>query len=134
MLTFTNPDMPVQGLNDEMIMNLRMHYGKNVFRINQQKRFLKIAWGIVKEPMFLLLLAASILYLLLRQSTEFFMMIAALFFVAAISLFQEIKSSNALAALQQLTDPKVRVIRYVCNQLFRVSTLSCYSVFICELV
>src|SRR6186713_1981442 len=111
MLPTISPNIAEQGLNDEMIANLRMRFGKNIFRINQQKRFLKIIWGIIKEPMFLLLLATSILYLLLHQPTEFFLMVAALFFVAAISLFQEIKSSNALAALQLLTDPKVRAIR-----------------------
>lgn len=101
----------LKGLNEKEVLLLRKKYGKNIFHINQQKRFLKIVWGIVKEPMFLLLLATSILYLVLHQPTEFFMMVAALFFVAAISLFQEIKSSNALAALQQLTEPKVKVVR-----------------------
>ena len=111
MLTPDRPSTPEQGLNDEMVAILRMRYGKNIFRINQQKRLLKIILGIVKEPMFLLLLATSVLYLLLHQPTEFFMMLAALFFVAAISLLQEKKSSDALAALQQLTDPKVRAMR-----------------------
>lgn len=101
----------IKGLNDEEVFLLREKYGKNIFYINPQKRFFKIVWGVIKEPMFLLLLATSILYLILRQPTEFFMMIAALLFVSAISLFQEIKSSNALAALRQLTEPKVSVIR-----------------------
>jgi P-type Ca2+ transporter type 2C len=101
----------IKGLNEEEIWLLKKQHGRNVFYINQQKRFVKIVWSIVKEPMFLLLLVTSILYLLLHQPGEFFMMVAALVFVAAISLFQEIKSSNALAALQQLTEPKVRVIR-----------------------
>ncbi len=93
----------IKGLSAEEVLHAREKYGSNVFHVNQQKRFLKISLGIIKEPMFLLLLATSIIYLLLAQTTEFFMMIAALFFVAAISLFQEIKSTNALAALQQVT-------------------------------
>lgn len=101
----------MRGLTEQEAAQRLNQYGKNVLHINDTKRLLRIVWDIVKEPMFLLLAAACFLYFLLRENTEGFMMIAALCFVSAISVFQELKSSKALEALQQLTEPKVKVIR-----------------------
>jgi P-type Ca2+ transporter type 2C len=101
----------MQGLTDQEAASLLKQYGENTLHINDTKRLVRILWDIVKEPMFLLLAAASILYFILHQEAEGFMMITALCIVAAISVFQEIKSSKALEALQQLTEPKVKVIR-----------------------
>ena len=101
----------MQGLSEKEAQLLLQQHGKNALHINARKRFFKIIWDIVKEPMFLLLLLACCLYFILRENTEGFMMLAALFFVSAISVFQEIKSSNALESLSQLTEPKVKVIR-----------------------
>ena len=86
-------------------------YGRNSLHLNEAKRLLWILRDIVKEPMFLLLAVACILYFLLGEATEGFLMMAALLFVAAISMYQEVKSAGALAALQQLTEPLAKVIR-----------------------
>jgi Ca2+-transporting ATPase len=99
------------GLSESKISGLVKQYGRNKLEMNDSKRLLRIVWDIVKEPMFLLLSVACVLYFILGENTEGLMMIVALIFVAAISVFQEIKSSNALQALQQLTEPKVKVIR-----------------------
>lgn len=104
-------EQDLKGLTEEQASILLHQYGRNSIHINETKRLFRILWDIVKEPMFLLLVAACVLYFILRQNTEGFMMIAALLFVAAISVYQEIKSSHALEALQQLTEPKVMVIR-----------------------
>jgi P-type Ca2+ transporter type 2C len=101
----------MQGLTENEATLLLKQFGKNALFINPRKRLLRIIWDMVKEPMFLLLLVACGLYFILRENTEGFMMAAALFLVSAISVFQEIKSSNALASLQQLTEPKVKVAR-----------------------
>lgn len=100
-----------QGLTEKEVLARRQEFGKNILEINSTRKLFHILWDVVKEPMFLLLAAACILYFILGEFTEGFMMVAALCFVAAISVFQEIKSSNALEALQQLTEPKVKVIR-----------------------
>jgi len=101
----------MKGLKEKEVRSLQQQFGKNILQINQTKRLFHILWDIVKEPMFLLLVAACVIYFLVNQNTEGFMMIVALCFVAAISVSQEIKSSKALQALQQLTEPKVKVIR-----------------------
>lgn len=99
------------GLTDLQAQMLQQQFGQNTLYINQRKKLFRILWDIVKEPMFLLLVAACIIYFLLHENTEGFMMLVALCFVAAISVSQEIKSSRALQALQQLTEPKVKVMR-----------------------
>lgn len=82
-----------------------------MLRLNEARRLLWILRDLVKEPMFILLVIACLLYFLLGEAAEGFMMMAALLFVSAISVYQEVKSANALAALQSLTEPNARVIR-----------------------
>lgn len=66
---------------------------------------------LVREPMFLMLLTACILYFVLGEIGEGLMMLAAMSIVVSISLYQEVKNSNALKALSDLTSPTVTVIR-----------------------
>jgi P-type Ca2+ transporter type 2C len=101
----------MEGLTDRQVQSLLTEYGENTLHINDTKRLIRILWDIIREPMFLVLAAASVLYFILNQQAEGFMMLTALCIVAAISVFEEVKSSNALEALQQLTEPKVKVIR-----------------------
>ncbi|HET7897197.1 MAG TPA: HAD-IC family P-type ATPase, partial [Flavisolibacter sp.] len=86
-------------------------HGENRLRLNESKRFVWIIRDMVKEPMFILLAIACLLYFLLSEASEGFMMMAALLFVAAISVYQEFRSANALAALQSMTEPMVTVFR-----------------------
>jgi Ca2+-transporting ATPase len=103
--------MQFYGLDEKQAESLLRQYGKNTLHINETKRIFKILSDVVREPMFLLLVVACILYFILGENLEGLMMVAALCFVAAISVFQEVKSSHALEALQQLTEPAVIVIR-----------------------
>ena len=101
----------IQGLSVQQITVLREQFGKNIFHAGPQRRFIDIVMGIVKEPMFILLVIACSLYFILGETGEGIMMLIAMSIVAAISLYQEVKSSTALKALQQLTEPMITVIR-----------------------
>ncbi|HEU4904228.1 MAG TPA: cation-translocating P-type ATPase [Flavisolibacter sp.] len=101
----------VRGLPEDEAQKRLVQYGKNSLHLNESKRLLWILRDIVKEPMFILLMVACLLYFILGNASEGFMMMAALLFVAAISVYQELKSATALAALQELTEPRARVIR-----------------------
>ncbi len=101
----------ITGLPGHLIPLLQQEHGKNVFQTKTLPRFITIVWNIVKEPMFILLAIACCIYFILGQSKEGFMMLGAIILVTAISLYQELRSSNALKALQQFTEPKIRVIR-----------------------
>jgi len=99
------------GLTAADIPQLRQLYGKNVFRPAHTRTLFNVLVDIVKEPMMLLLLASCLLYFLLGNITEGWMMLAAMLLVAAISLYEDVKSSRALDALRQYTAPLATVIR-----------------------
>lgn len=101
----------IRGLQEAEAQKRLVQHGKNSLHLNESKRLLWILRDIVKEPMFILLVVACLLYFILGNASEGFMMMAALLFVAAISVYQELKSATALAALQELTEPRARVIR-----------------------
>lgn len=101
----------LHGLSVQQVPRLQQQFGKNVFHNDSSRHFLHIVWDVVKEPMFILLIFACALYFILGQSSEGIMMLVAMVLVAAISLFQEVKSSNALKALQQFAEPRVTVVR-----------------------
>ena len=101
----------ISGLKDLDIPALVKRYGKNQFKAAHEHGFIRMIWEIVKEPMFLMLLLACLLYFILGEVKEGLLMLAAMVFVGAISFFQGVKSSKALAALQQFTQPKVTVVR-----------------------
>ncbi len=100
-----------KGLSTESAKLSQRQFGKN----EEEKSDSSAAWprikAIVTEPMFVILLAASLLYLVMDQVAEAVFMGSALLVVTGISYFQESRSRNALAALQSLTAPKVRVVR-----------------------
>ena len=121
-----------QGLKAREWVTLEQKFGKNEFSIRQGSNILHTAWNIVREPMFLILLLACLLYFLLGETSEGLLMLASLFFVAAISFYQEVKSSHALAALRQYTQPMVTVIRDGIEQAILSKDLMPGDVFLIE--
>ncbi|MBD0284230.1 MAG: cation-translocating P-type ATPase [Flavisolibacter sp.] len=101
----------LKGLTEKEVPLLQRQYGKNLFTNKHSFRFVQAIVSTVKEPMFLILTVACASYFILGQRSEGLMMLAAIVFVTAISLYQEGRSSKALRALQDLTAPKVMVIR-----------------------
>jgi P-type Ca2+ transporter type 2C len=101
----------LQGLSAQQVTDLRRQYGRNIFQAESSRSFIKIAWDTFKDPMFILLFIACALYFILGEVSEGIMMLAAMGLVAAISLYQEVKSTHALNALKQFTEPRVTVIR-----------------------
>ncbi|HEY8895638.1 MAG TPA: cation-translocating P-type ATPase [Niastella sp.] len=101
----------ITGLSQSDILTLVQQYGKNVFQREKPRHLIQIIGDIVREPMFILLMIACVLYFILGQVTEGLMMSVAICLVAAISLYQDVRSSRALQALKQYTEPEVMVIR-----------------------
>lgn len=99
------------GLNESDIKSLQQRFGKNIFTLEKPRRFFHVLFDIFREPMFVLLFIACILYFILGEPGEGWMMMAAMVFVAAISFYQEVKSTHALEALKEFTEPSVTVIR-----------------------
>ena len=70
--------------------------GPNRFGREGAKNFFRLVVDTIREPMTLLLLLACLLYFLLHEPQQGLLMLAATVFVAAISVYQERKSSRAL--------------------------------------
>ena len=109
----------IQGLSQTEVASLQKQYGKNIFRSGKEHRFYHILVDIFREPMFILLLIACSLYFVLGNTSEGVLMAIAIVIVTAISLYQESKSSRALQALKQFTEPKITVIRDRIEQVIR---------------
>ncbi|MBR9999493.1 MAG: hypothetical protein KFF73_11000 [Cyclobacteriaceae bacterium] len=106
-----NTRLDYTGLTHEEVNLFRQKTGYNVLDSKTHRNFLHILRGIVTEPMFLLLTAACIIYFITSAYMEGFVMFGAILIVSGISLFQELRSENALNALKKLTEPNAKVIR-----------------------
>ena len=85
--------------------------GYNELPSSKPKSIFKIAFGVVKEPMFLLLVACGTLYLILGDIQEGLMLLSFVFVVMGIEFYQEKKTEKALNALKDLASPRALVIR-----------------------
>ena len=99
------------GLNEEEISISRAKHGVNVLGQQKKGQLLHITKNIITEPMFILLVVVCGIYFGLGQLSEGLIMIGAIAMVSGISLFQEVRGSNALEALKKLSQSKVKVIR-----------------------
>jgi len=90
---------------------LRIRYGSNALHQLRGHGIWIIVRDVAKEPMFILLIVATLLYFILGERGQGLLMLAAMMLVAAISIFQEVRSSHALKALRQLTAPQATVLR-----------------------
>jgi Ca2+-transporting ATPase len=71
----------------------------------------RIAWGVLREPMFLLLIGTGAVYLLLGDPQEAVALLVAIFVIIVIEFYQERKTERALQALRDLSSPRALVVR-----------------------
>ncbi len=100
-----------QGLTNDQVTEKQKTYGLNELPSSKPKNLFAIAWGVVKEPMFLLLVACGTLYLILGDVQEGLMLLGFVFVIMGIEFYQEKKTENALDALKDLASPRALVIR-----------------------
>ena len=105
------PDVAAPGLTTEAVAASRAAHGPNLLATSSNSGLLATLKEVVLEPMFLLLLAACAVYFGLGRAEEAITLIAALLAVAGISVYQSIRSNQALGALRELTQPRVQVRR-----------------------
>ena len=104
-------EQELQGLNVEEVLDFRAQYGINKYNYKKENRFLAFLKSIFAEPMILLLLVAAGIYFINKQYSDAVFLTASILLIAAISLYQEKRSQNALAKLQEFTEPLCKVIR-----------------------
>ncbi len=101
----------IRGLTDSEVTDARLRNGTNTLHHKKENAFLNALQDLVKEPMLILLLVAAIIYFIGGNTGDGIFMVSAIILVTAISLYQDSRSRNALAALKNITQPKTKVIR-----------------------
>jgi len=101
----------ITGLSNDEVITSRKKWGFNSLEHQQKNHLLISIIEMVKEPMFLLLVVAASIYYITGDYGDGVFMTLAILLVAAISLFQEARSRNAIDALKKLSQPKSKVIR-----------------------
>lgn len=100
-----------KGLSEEEVVQNRARYGNNRLLSRRESFFKDILFPIIREPLFIMLVLVALIYLSAGDYNDSLIMIAALVFISGISLFQESRSRNALAALKKISAPTARIIR-----------------------
>lgn len=100
-----------RGLSEESAREKLNTEGYNELPSSKPKNLLALAWGVIKEPMFLLLVACGTLYLILGDIQEGLMLMGFVVVVMGIEFYQEKKTEKALDALKDLASPRALVIR-----------------------
>ncbi len=101
----------IRGLSEDEAKKRLAEEGFNELPASGKRSIFQIAFGVVKEPMFLLLVACGVIYLCLGDKEEAMMLLGFVLVVMGITLYQERKTERALEALKDLSSPRARVIR-----------------------
>jgi len=99
------------GLTSAQAAQRLQEGGPNELPGDQHRGLRTIAWETLQDPMFALLLAAGTLYLVLGDVQEGGVLFGLVLVVLALTLYQEGRTENALAALRKLSSPRALVLR-----------------------
>lgn len=101
----------VNGLSSADAKAGLQSHGFNELLTSAPKNVWKIAFEVVREPMFLLLISCGLLYMILGDYREGIIMLSTIFLIILITFFQYRKTEKALEALRNLSSPRALVIR-----------------------
>ncbi|MCW5922279.1 MAG: cation-translocating P-type ATPase [Saprospiraceae bacterium] len=99
------------GLSPEEVVRSRAQHGSNRLYVRPTRHLFRMLREIAVEPMFVLLVLACALYFAIGDRADAWLMAGAIVFVTLIEIVQELRSEKALSALQELSQPRVVVIR-----------------------
>ena len=102
---------------------LQDKYGKNELTPQKRENFIKKAFHVICEPMFLLLIVAAIIYFILGEPRDGAIMLIFVLGIISIDIIQEWKTDKTLNALKDLSAPHIKVIRSGEEQIIASSDL-----------
>ncbi len=101
----------ISGLSKiEASERLKTH-GYNELPSGKSKNIWRIAFEVMKEPMFILLITCGVLYMMLGDYKEGSILLSTIFVTIFITFYQYQKTEKALEALRKLSAPRALVIR-----------------------
>ncbi len=101
----------IKGLTDQQVVESRAKHGPNTLNYRKENGLIDALKSLAKEPMVILLLITSLIYFISGNPGDGSFLAAAIVLVAAISLYQDKRSRNALEKLKDLSQPHCKVIR-----------------------
>jgi len=101
----------ISGLSEEEAERRLAEEGYNEIPGARRQNILRIAWDVIREPMFLLLVGAGIIYMILGDREQAIILMSFVVVVIGITFYQEHKTARALEALRDLSSPRANVIR-----------------------
>ncbi|NUO01863.1 MAG: cation-translocating P-type ATPase [Saprospiraceae bacterium] len=101
----------LHGLTPSQVLEAREKYGYNRLDYKKENPVWEAIKSLAKEPMVLLLLVASSIYFISGKTGDGIFLASAIVLVAAISLYQDSRSRNALEKLKYFSQPNCKVIR-----------------------
>lgn len=107
----TIQDEALAGLTGEEAARRLAEDGPNELPTAKKRNLLQQTWEVIRQPMLLLLLVAGTVNFLLAEPLDGAMLMSFVVVVIAISIYQEHKTENALAALRDLSSPRALVLR-----------------------
>lgn len=105
------PTEAPQGLDPQAAAQRLRQDGPNELGTSQRRALARIAWEVVREPMFLLLLGAGAVYLAMGDPREALVLLGFVVIIMGVTIAQERRTDNTLAALRDLSSPRALVIR-----------------------
>jgi len=110
-MTSTLDTMGAKGLTTGEAARRLAANGPNELPAQKPRNLLRQSWDVVRQPMLLLLLGAGTVNFLLAEPLDGIVLMLFVVVVIGISIYQEHKTENALAALRDLSSPRALVIR-----------------------
>ncbi|MDR0197645.1 MAG: cation-translocating P-type ATPase [Oscillospiraceae bacterium] len=104
-------NLKLNGLTDAKVRELQERYGKNELSSSRKDGFIKKAFHVITEPMFLLLISAAVIYFFLGEPVDGMVMLIFVTGIIGIEIFQEWKTDKTLSALKELSAPHITVVR-----------------------
>lgn len=100
-----------KGLSAAEVADRRKRYGPNELPNPERRNFAKIAFDVLRQPMFALLLAGGVIYLLLGETVDAIVLSLFATLSVSIGIVQETRSEHVLESLRNLASPRALVIR-----------------------
>jgi Ca2+-transporting ATPase len=101
----------MNGLTEIEVKERLAKFGYNELPSEKPKNIFSIAFGVIKEPMFLLLITCGALYILLGDVKEGIILLSTIFIIIFITFYQHQKTEKALNAMKNLSSPRALVRR-----------------------
>lgn len=103
--------LPTAGLSSAVAAQRLQTDGPNELGMRHGRALPGIVRDVLKEPMFMLLLVAGAIYLVMGDRSEALTLLGFVLIIIGITVLQERRTDNALAALRDLSSPRALVMR-----------------------